>query len=82
MGVVLEGLGRVDDAADAYAEALRRGPPTVEAHVNLGAIFVQRGRLEEAASHFQAALRLRADDPRARRYLAMVKAMAKRRRPE
>jgi tetratricopeptide (TPR) repeat protein len=49
---------RLDDAAHAAREALRRNPGYAAAENVLGSALLWRGRPEEAVGHFEAALRL------------------------
>lgn len=59
-------------AADAYGEALAANPMHADAHVNLGRLLHQRGRLREAEAHYVAALVSRPDDVTATFNLAVV----------
>lgn len=59
-------------AADAYGEALAADPMHADAHVNLGRLLHQRGRLREAEAHYVAALVSRPDDITATFNLAVV----------
>ncbi|MGB7217936.1 MAG: tetratricopeptide repeat protein, partial [Vicinamibacterales bacterium] len=61
LGTLLEGEdGNADRAMVHYFESLRLSP-NAEAHVNLGVALAGKGRLDEAVSHYRAALQL---DPR------------------
>jgi tetratricopeptide (TPR) repeat protein len=60
---VLERGLRLDLAAEAYQEVLRRKPDYPEAHVRLGQVLLRRGRYSEALPHLEAFLRHRPDDP-------------------
>ena len=51
-------LGRLEDAASACREALRLKPHLVEAHDNLGVVYLQLGQISEAVAHLREALRL------------------------
>ena len=55
-GLVLERQGRNDEAAAAYAEAVRLDPGDVDAHVRLGLVLRDLGRDEEANRAFLNAL--------------------------
>lgn len=55
---------RTDDAARAFATALRLQPDYPEARNNLGATLVGAGRAREALPHLRAAARARPDDAR------------------
>jgi tetratricopeptide (TPR) repeat protein len=55
--------GRVPEAAEQYAQALRLQPnDNPEVQYNLGNCFLQEGRLPEAISHYQEAVRLAPDN--------------------
>lgn len=54
--------GRPEEAAAAYAEALRIRPGDADALNNLGGVLYHLGRLEEAAARYTEALRVRPDD--------------------
>jgi tetratricopeptide (TPR) repeat protein len=58
-------LGLANDAKgeEALAEAVRLDPSNAHAQVNLGSVRFKRGRAEEAILCFEAALRVRGDDP-------------------
>src|SRR5262249_41381666 len=51
--------GKLDAAAAAYREAIRRKPGLPEAHHNLALTLRTQGKLEAAAAAFREALRLR-----------------------
>ncbi len=59
-------------AAETYAEAVAVNPHHADAHVNLGRLLHQRGRLSEAEAHYVAALVARPDDATATYNLAVV----------
>ena len=62
IGAVLKGAlahhqaGRLDEAEQAYRQALSQDPKAFVAHVNLGVVLQDQGRLEDAAETFQNAL--------------------------
>lgn len=60
------------DAVDAYAETLAANPLHADAHVNLGRLLHQRGRLREAEAHYVAAIVARPNDATAVFNLAVV----------
>lgn len=65
----------VSDAAgalEAYAEAVAADPHHADAHVNLGRLLHQQGRLREAQAHYVAALVSRPTDATACFNLAVV----------
>ena len=61
LGAALANLGRPQEAASHYAEALRLRPTSAEAHNNLGNTLFQLGRPQEAIPHYQESLRLKPD---------------------
>jgi type IV pilus assembly protein PilF len=57
MGVVLHlGFRRADKAEQHFREAIRLDPQFSEAKVNLGNVFLERGRLDEAIALYEQAL--------------------------
>ena len=64
LGLVLEELGRRDEAVGHWQEALRLKPDYVEAHNNLGVVLLQAGRTREAIDHWREALRIEPRSPR------------------
>src|SRR5262249_5488804 len=59
LGVVLNDLGRPEEAAAECREAVRLRPDLAEAHYNLGKAMRGLGRPEEAAAEDRGAVRLR-----------------------
>lgn len=57
LGLDLEAVD-ASEAQDAYRRALALDPSDPDAHVNLGRLLQEQGRLEEAARHYREALRL------------------------
>jgi Tfp pilus assembly protein PilF len=53
--------GDLDLAADHFAEALRLDPDEPKAHFNLGHVFAQQGKVEQAVAHYRAAARSAVD---------------------
>ncbi|WP_042698668.1 tetratricopeptide repeat protein [Azospirillum sp. B506] len=60
-GIVLQRLGRLDEAEASQRRALDRDPTHVGAHFNLGLVLAAQNRLAEAASHYAEAARLSPD---------------------
>lgn len=58
-GIALSALGRMDEALQSYAQALRIDPGYAEAHYNRGNAQMRLARAEEALSSFEQAVRLR-----------------------
>ena len=61
LGVVLQQVGRVQDAIGQYEQALRLKPEMVEAHNNLGKALLAVGRVSDAIEQYELALRLKPD---------------------
>jgi tetratricopeptide (TPR) repeat protein len=62
--------GRLNEAQQRLADALRLSPQHAEAHSNLGTVLQMQGRLAEAAPYLERAVQLKPDDDRARFNLA------------
>ena len=61
LGLILQDLGRVDEAAALYRAALNRDPAHAVVHNNLGSLHFARGELEAARREFEAAITAQAD---------------------
>ncbi len=61
LGKALQGLGRLEEAADSYQRTLELNPSHVLACNNLGKIYAELGRWEEAIASFRQAVALRPD---------------------
>jgi tetratricopeptide (TPR) repeat protein len=61
LGLLLEDMGRTDEALAHYRKALELNPNFSESHSNLGIQLVNMGRTDEAAVHFQKAFELNHD---------------------
>ena len=61
-GLLLERLGRVDEARSAYLRAVELDPGAADPRNNLAGLERDRGNLEEAWRHQQAAVELAPDD--------------------
>ena len=64
-GVVLQDLGRTDDALAGYRLILSVRPSDAEAHNNLGAALLAQGHPDAAMSELQQAVALKPDYPEA-----------------
>jgi len=51
-----------DEAMEAYKKALEMDPSVCEAHINLGRLYHNAGRLKESERHYRAALELAPED--------------------
>lgn len=58
LGALLYDLGRYDGAEQAFLESLADAPDNVNALRNLGGIYYAQGRIDEAATKFQSALKI------------------------
>ena len=72
LGTALFELGRVEEAIEQYALALRLRPDYADAHNNLGAALSQQDQLPEAMAHYREALRLKPDYVEARLNVGMA----------
>jgi tetratricopeptide (TPR) repeat protein len=61
LGHTLSQAGRVQEAIEQYALALRIKPDFAEVHYNLAGVFKQQGRLDEAIGQYQQALQIKPD---------------------
>ncbi|HVJ51920.1 MAG TPA: tetratricopeptide repeat protein [Aliidongia sp.] len=61
LGLAYRGQRRFDDAARAFAEALRMAPGMVEADCALAALAGEQGRIDEAAAHYRRILAAKPD---------------------
>jgi tetratricopeptide (TPR) repeat protein len=64
---------KIEEAAEAYAEAVRLRPTHADAYFNLGNALAALGRLAEAAACYERTLELKPDDANARHHLGVVK---------
>ena len=55
--------GRLDEAERGYKRLLKSAPQLAEVNFNLAEVFVLRGKVADAASRFEAALKLRPNEP-------------------
>jgi len=58
LGYVLANLGKMDDAGEHFAEALRIRPGNAEAYFNLGLALAAQGKMDDAIAQYNEALRL------------------------
>lgn len=71
-GVTLAGLGRTDEAAREYREAMRLDPRLEDAYRNLGLLEWTERRLDQASQELRQALALDPEDSFAHYYLGRV----------
>jgi len=69
LGLVLQSLGRSEEAMAQYRKALRIEPGSVPARYNLGRALQARGRIEEAIAQYQQVLQFKPDQVDARNNL-------------
>lgn len=72
LGTALQRLGRLDDAAREYREAILLGEPSPDVHVDLGVILCQRGHLDDGAAQYRKALEIDPDFAAAHGNLGIV----------
>jgi tetratricopeptide (TPR) repeat protein len=53
----------MDEAITQYQKTLEIEPDYLQAHLNLGVAYVQKGNLAEGINHFQQALQIQPNDP-------------------
>jgi tetratricopeptide (TPR) repeat protein len=70
LGIVLQALGRIDEAGEHFSKAIVIKPDYVEAHSNLGNIFKILGRTDEAVVSYKKAFSIKPDFPEAQYYLS------------
>ncbi|MFQ5849007.1 MAG: tetratricopeptide repeat protein [Candidatus Binatia bacterium] len=76
LGNALAKQGSIDQAVEAYQQALQVEPRYAPAHYNLGNLFARQGKLNEAMHHYQEAVRILPDFAEAHNNLGNV--LAKR----
>lgn len=57
-GVMLDAMGRVDEAADDFNTAIRLDPGLGDPHVNLGSMLIKKQQYEAALAHINKGLDL------------------------
>ena len=61
MGIILQGLGRLDEAEASYTHAIVLNPDYAKAHYNLGIILQGLGRFDEAEVSYTQVIALKPD---------------------
>jgi tetratricopeptide (TPR) repeat protein len=72
MGIVLAGMGRVDEAQAKYLDAIRLDPDNADAHYYLGSTLLMKGKTSEAIEHIREAIRVKPDNGNYRYGLGVV----------
>jgi tetratricopeptide (TPR) repeat protein len=75
LGLVLDQLGRLDEAAVHYTAALERSSDKVHIHNKLGVVYLRKGAHEKARDHFVESLRIESENDAAHFYLGNVMEM-------
>jgi len=72
IGIVLDQLGRPDEAIIHYKAAARINPTAVDIHNKLGTALFKRGSYEEARSHFAESLRIEPENDEVHLYTGNI----------
>lgn len=64
--------GRLEEAVDAYQQAMAEAPFDAYLYLSLGSVYEQLGRTEEAVAHYERAVELNGDDADLRIVLALA----------
>lgn len=75
-GVEFEKANKQDSAIAAYTAALAEAPEYLDAHINVGALYYQKGDLTNAAQHLEHAIRLDSTRAGAYKNLGLVRQQA------
>ena len=68
--------GNATAAIAAYEEAIKASPDYLQAHINVGAIYYEQGKLPEAANHLESAIKLDSMNADAYKNLGLVHTQA------
>jgi Flp pilus assembly protein TadD len=71
LGMILQALGREEDAAAAYAAAVGARPPLAQPRIRLAAILLKRGERDRARALLQEATGLEVDPEEAEAITAL-----------
>lgn len=63
-GIVAALQGKLDEAEQRFADAVRIAPDSADAHANLGKAYLEKGMIQEAIARLVEAVKLRESDPR------------------
>jgi len=80
LGLVLDQLGRLDEAAIHYTAALRRSSDKSDIHNKLGVVYFRKAAYEKAKDHFVESLRIESENYKAHFYLGNILEMFGRRK--
>jgi tetratricopeptide (TPR) repeat protein len=72
LGNAVQGLGRMQAAADCYAKALQIQPNFPEVYANVGSLYAQQQQWQPASAYYQKAIELKPNFAGAYRNLAKV----------
>jgi len=75
-GVEHESAGHTDSAIAAYEGAVTLAPEYLDAHINVGALYYEKGELPKAAEHLQKAIAIDSTSASAYKNLALVRQKA------
>jgi Flp pilus assembly protein TadD len=81
LGVALMGLGRLDEAETALAEALALDPDNIDALLNMALLYEGRGKYDEATEFCETVLRIKPGHLRGLQKLAEVQVVTKQFNP-
>jgi len=72
LGLVLDQLGRLDEAAIHYTAALGRSSDKADIHNKLGVVYFRKAAYEKARDHFVESLRIESENDKAHFYLGNI----------
>jgi tetratricopeptide (TPR) repeat protein len=72
LGLVLDKLGRLDEAATHYIAALSRSADKADIHNKLGVVYFREAAYEKAKDHFLESLRIKSENDIAHFYLGNI----------
>ena len=72
LGLVLDQLGRLDEAATHYTAALRISSDKADIHNKLGVVYFRKAAYEKAKDHFVENLRIESENDEAHFYLGNI----------
>ena len=72
IGVVLEAMGKPDEAAKEFRQAIAVDPRTIESYINLAQSAAARGDFDDAVATYESAIRARPNAPEPRLALGLL----------